>query len=330
MFSIIIPVYNADQFIERTIKSILKQSYPLFEIIVVNDGSTDQTEKILIDLGSKDSRIRYFNQENLKQGAARNNGLKHANNDYVLFIDSDDTISGRLLEKLHEKIEERYYDIIFYNHIKDYGNKKTLIEFDASIIEKINYQNNERLIGVASPCLAAYKRDFLINNNIQFLENIFFEDISFMVDTMFYAKSASFIKEESYSYRILEDSTVRSKNPMVNLDVIKNLEHINRYMEQESDLFDIVSFIATKYLLFEGSVRVIDNSTSYQLSYNIIQEMRSFYIKSNYQINTKYYKKMSLLEKLPVLLVNFNMIRTLKFINTIRRSLEIWKGKMYD
>ncbi len=103
-FSVIIPSYNRAEFLENTINSVVKQSFEDFEIIVIDDGSTDHTQELVRTMASKDARIRYIYQENKERAAARNLGIKNANGKFAVFLDSDDLFLSHHLETLHHYI----------------------------------------------------------------------------------------------------------------------------------------------------------------------------------------------------------------------------------
>ena len=105
-FSIIIPAYNRAQFIEETINTALQQSYSQFEIIVVDDGSTDNTKQVIGDKYRADNRVRYFYKQNEERAAARNFGLKQAKGDFAIFFDSDDWMMNHYLDTLNNLISE--------------------------------------------------------------------------------------------------------------------------------------------------------------------------------------------------------------------------------
>jgi len=105
-FSIIIPVYNRSHLIGETIDTVLMQSHPDFEIIIVDDGSTENIRKVLDEKYSNESRVKYFRKQNEERGAARNYGLKQANGDYAVFFDSDDFMQPHYLEVLNKIIVE--------------------------------------------------------------------------------------------------------------------------------------------------------------------------------------------------------------------------------
>ena len=106
LFSVIIPVYNSEKFIRRCINSILEQTYQKFEVIVINDGSTDSTSKILENFSEKDARIKVYNFDNSGVTKARQRGVLLAKGDYILFVDADDTINKELLFNIWKTIED--------------------------------------------------------------------------------------------------------------------------------------------------------------------------------------------------------------------------------
>ena len=105
-FSVIIPIYNRSHLIGETIDTVLAQTYPDFEIIIVDDGSTENIKKVLDEKYSNESRVKYFRKQNEERGAARNYGLKQANGDYAVFFDSDDFMKPHYLEVLNKIIVE--------------------------------------------------------------------------------------------------------------------------------------------------------------------------------------------------------------------------------
>ena len=111
LVSIIIPVYNQSRYLKNSFNSLIYQDYDNLEIICVDDGSTDNSLAVLMELKNADSRIRIIQQENKGAGAARNNGLKYANGKYVIFLDADDSFDSMLIEKLLQKLN--YYKVIF-------------------------------------------------------------------------------------------------------------------------------------------------------------------------------------------------------------------------
>ena len=110
-FSIIIPLYNKSEYVTETIKSALNQSFNDFEIIVANDGSTDNSEEVVQALAKKDTRIRYIYQDNKGLPGARNTGIQNAKGIYLQFLDSDDLLQSRKLERQKPAIDFDFYDL---------------------------------------------------------------------------------------------------------------------------------------------------------------------------------------------------------------------------
>lgn len=112
MVSVIIPVYNAEKFLAETIESVLQQDFSGFEIIIVNDGSSDNSAAICTELVNRDSRVKYLPQDNSGVSVARNNGLKHATGEYIFFLDADDTLDSKFLKTSYETAKENDSDIV--------------------------------------------------------------------------------------------------------------------------------------------------------------------------------------------------------------------------
>lgn len=185
LVSIIVPVYNVEQYLIRCVDSILNQSYKNIEIILVNDGSTDQSLEVCKVLEKKDSRIKVINQQNLGLSEARNAGLKYATGDYIGFVDSDDYIENRMIENLLLNAEKNNADVSCgraFIHSRDgivrhpNNNPKEIITiFNKE--ELINSYLNGPITMAAWDKL--YKKETL--NGIYFDKNIFNEDADFIL-----------------------------------------------------------------------------------------------------------------------------------------------------
>ena len=116
LVSIIVPVFNVEKYLRQCLDSILGQTFNQFEVIIVNDGSTDNSGAICQEYEARDNRIVYLEKENGGVSEARNLGLDFATSEYIIFIDSDDWIEPTYVEVLYEKIEEYQADIVFENY----------------------------------------------------------------------------------------------------------------------------------------------------------------------------------------------------------------------
>lgn len=225
MLSIIIPVYNSEKYLEGCLTSVVNQSLKDFEIICVNDGSTDNSLKILEKFGAQDSRIRIINQQNQGQGYARNAGLEAAAGDYVGFIDSDDYISPDFYEKLYKYKDDivlstkRKYLIDGKLKTKDFKakDKNSLIMKNCNIYNKI------------------YSKEFLLNNNIKFYGKTNpAEDNYFSVKAILKAESIKITNGGTYFYRVVEGSTIHktfSRDGFEILNIMKEIKNFNPDLE---------------------------------------------------------------------------------------------------
>lgn len=221
MISIIIPVYNVEKYIHVCINSILKQSYTNFEIICIDDASTDSTLEILNYFAKKDSRVKIFkNEYNKGAGYCRNRGLDIAKGKYILFLDGDDWFSLNALEVLINQSEKNNLDIlifkciVYYNDFRYFGIEKYYeMEFLTQFNHKIfNHWDVEKrkLFSIPTPVWnKLYLKSFLDKNNITFTnENYIFEDNPFSIKSIIHANRISISNNYFYNRRRRPDSVM--------------------------------------------------------------------------------------------------------------------------
>lgn len=205
-FSIIIPVYNTEQYLSRCLNSCLDQdlSSTEYEIIAVNDGSTDGCLELLMDYENRYPNIHVFTQENKRQGAARNLGLKKAKGKYIWFVDSDDRIAPNCLKQILQIAFDS--DILLFpgcwcenNGIITYSSYD--VPHSQSIADGF-YR--------VTPCGYIYRRNFLIEHDLFFLERVVYEDNEFVPKTFFKAQNLSYIENPAYYCLDRISSTTRS------------------------------------------------------------------------------------------------------------------------
>lgn len=234
ILSIIIPLYNTENYIGRCIQSCIDQSYDkkLYEIIIVNDGSTDKSLEIAKSFEKTYENIIIITQDNQKQGAARNNGLKVSQGEYIWFVDSDDWIEPDAIKEIAELFEYSNLDIIRFDAI-DHTSKQSTLRI-CNHKPKYTYLKHEILIeNEFSVCVPfhIFKKQFLIENKFSFLENIFFEDSEFMIKVVEKCNSFYYLNKPFYNVLKREESTTRTTNYTRFLDLILVIKsHIN-YLE---------------------------------------------------------------------------------------------------
>ena len=115
MVSVIMPVYNTEEYLDDTVRSVIHQTYTDWELLAIDDGSTDASGRILDDWACKDSRIRVFHTANAGVSAARNFGLKHMTGDFIQFLDSDDYLASTAIEDALQTMEKENADIVIFD-----------------------------------------------------------------------------------------------------------------------------------------------------------------------------------------------------------------------
>lgn len=257
--SIIIAAYNSEKYISKCLDSIVNQSIREKEIIIVNDGSTDQTREIIERYSKNYNFIHVINQDNSGQGVARNKALTMAKGKYITFVDSDDFISyDYSYEKLINECEENELDILIfkYNIIKN--NKKistsnigeNKIYSDDNIIRK--FLTTDEIEGFCWNKI--FNRKVIIEKNIKFLEEQKFEDIPFVVEAILNAKNIKFFDEDIYNYILHDESTTGNINISNLIDEVISMELcIDKIKAKYQNEFDeaICNFIKKKVSLYK-------------------------------------------------------------------------------
>lgn len=218
-FSIIIPVYNAEKYIEKCINSILEQTYKNIEIIVVDDGSTDNSYYICRSL--KNDQIKIISTDNLGVSNARNIGIQNATGDYLIFVDCDDWLEDTAIQHFFEIFNnsKNNYDLIISEMalIKDTMkkiNKCNMANNDYEIEDLFSklLKNKKSIERINSVCGKAYKMDIIKNNNIRFDENIQIgEDLLFNIKYLKNVKNIRWSNEVTYNYFIDNNKSVTKK-----------------------------------------------------------------------------------------------------------------------
>ena len=212
--SIIIPIYNTGVYLHKCLKSILSQTLEDFELILVDDGSKDESGKICDEYAVLDKRIKVIHKENQGVSIARNTGIKEAQGDYIGFIDSDDWIDNDMYEKMYSKALEFNADIIVCDARTVYDNKEEELDTISSLPESTLLKKNDispkilkEIAGSVWRCI--YRRDVIISNEILFPEGMpLSEDRVFNILAMGCSNSMFYIKESFYNRYIREGSAV--------------------------------------------------------------------------------------------------------------------------
>lgn len=252
--SIIVPIYNAEKYLNKCIKSLINQSKEELEFILVNDGSTDSSEEIIKTY--KDKRIKYFKNKNQGIGKTRNFGIEKATGKYIMFLDSDDYLREDACQILYDKAETEKLDLVICDFYRveeknDFQEKIIIPEFKNTTLK----ENKNLLLDVnLAPWNKLYKARLLKKNKIKFVENLKYEDAPFVVEAMDKAKKIGQVPECLNYYIIHKNSetTVRDKRVF---DIIEIVDKIRKYFSERKEFTETVDKL---------SVRILTNYTIQQ------------------------------------------------------------------
>lgn len=201
LVSVILPVYNGERNIGLILHSMLNQVYKDWELIIVDDGSKDETGRICQQFKEKDNRINYFYKDNGGVSSARNFGLNKAKGDWIVFIDADDDVSDRYLFDLVSNIKPK--ELIIQGYKKIEKNKHFNIDFGSfsNITEKESLFDKYNILEKGYPWNKIFDNNLIKETNLRFNENLSYsEDLVFLLQYLVYADSVSFISGTNYIY----------------------------------------------------------------------------------------------------------------------------------
>lgn len=321
----IIPVFNIEDYVSRCIESIINQTYCNLEIILINDGSTDNSGSICDEWAKRDSRIRVVTKENGGLSDARNEGIKAATGDFITFVDGDDIISSYMLDYLYKVLIENETDIAMTSMVKfdvklpNYTNSSLVETMSSSemLINKI-YKNS-----TWEACGKLYRKS-LFANGCEFLKGMLYEDMDFTLKIFSVANKVSFSHSNLYGYYQRDNSIMGKSKIRISEDLIEisksNIDFINQiYMEQDYELHqELFSyFVKHPTKLLES----IEESKSYKANTLFIRQYKSFYrsifgdILKNKYIDKKY--KVGIFISMFSVNIYNKLFKTIRFMNNM-------------
>lgn len=312
-FSIIIPVYNVEKYIDQCISSVLSQTYKEYELILVDDGSKDLSSVICDNYAQNDKRIKIIHKENGGLSSARNAGLDIASGEYVLFLDSDDYWDDpMMLQKIYESICETNSEVYIFGMKKFFKStgkyedreiKKGEKTYTISSIKPL-MENN---LFVACACDKVVRRELIEENHIRFRLGQMSEDIEWNVKLLLYGQSIGVIYQSFYVYRQENESSITANVKRKNMEDI--LKVIERYAGVDN--VTIRHYIANQYVLWLTT----SNRVSKGEIKDLLQIARGYWYLLEYNWYP-YVKKVNRLKS-----IGFSGVRTLlKIYRKIRLS----------
>lgn len=290
--SIIVPIYNAEKYLNKCIDSLVNQTKKELEFILVNDGSTDSSEDIIKSY--KDKRIKYFKNKNQGIGKTRNFGIDKATGKYLMFLDSDDYLDINACEKLYNKAIKEKSDLVVFDF---YRVEETLKEVTINNFKSSSLKENPNLLLDINlgPCNKLIKRELIDKSNTRFNEELKYEDTPFVTEIIKNANKISKLNEYLHYYVIHSNSETTVRDERV-FDIIKIIDIIREQYKNEKYIEDVINKL---------TVRTLTNYTIQQRVQKDIKVGMKFideafsYMKKNipdYK-NNKYYETRGILRR---------------------------------
>ena len=295
-FSVVIPVYNVDKYLEECVNSVLSQSYDNIEVIIVDDGSTDSSPKLCDKISNRDNRVKVIHKKNGGLSSARNCGILEAQGDYLIFLDSDDYWKDlSLLETINRCISENKVDLLCFGYqefddtIKKFGkalfNEKLFFDNHSSK-ESIVYKALKTGVYVSSAWVKVLNRRLVIDHDLFFVENTTSEDIDWSARVLINANDILIMPKNAYVYRQRAGSIAHSLKTE-NLLMLAN--NIKRCVKLGEDIPDKTfrgiywNYVSYQYCTFLINACKYNNNDVRK----IIHEMKNLNWLLKYHLNKK-------------------------------------------
>ena len=321
LVSIIIPVYNVEEYLEECLNSAITQTYPNVEIIIVNDGSTDRSTDIIGKYKKKDNRIKVFSINNSGQGKARNIGINNSLGEYIYFLDSDDFIEKQTIEILINSIQSNHiciFNAISFLHESGKIVSSKYFNINENYLKKEIKKGNQ--IRYLTPCISPwsklYSKKFIQNNKIYFPEGIYGEDVEFWLRCIVSTNKINYVNYYGYHRRYRKNSTMTGGS-------IKNLkdriDSIDGLLSIDSDSDQLKKFI-THYLLdvwYQAYQKNNKNLVEYAINKFSENKIKKIFKKERILYKIRYYlfkKPMSSNYLISVYLDKF-LVKLIKYTN---------------
>lgn len=325
MISVVVPIYKVkEELLKECIESIMNQSYSDLEIILIDDGSPDNSGKICDDYSKKDKRIKVIHKENGGVSSARNIGIENANGDWITFVDSDDYIEKDFCKKMLNKAIENKCQCVISAYNKVYGQKIETIKKENDLL--INGNEFLKMIfnvqsGFGFCHTKIWKTELIKNNKVKFNETISVgEDALFCMQMSKYIEKLYFLNEPLYNYRFNEESVVRKFDKNYYKKYLKSMQIAKKYIakeyssEYEQNVYNYIAYhillIVINYCFHPQNK---DNGVKSLKKICNIEEFKEAIQKSNYE-------GFSLTRKITLFTLKYKLYFITKIIADIRQS----------
>lgn len=325
--SVIVPVYNVEKYIEKCLDTIVNQMFDDYEVIVIIDGSTDNSEKIARTYQERYPKIvKIICQENRGLGGARNTGIRNAMGEYLLFVDSDDMLCPATLSDVYEKAVSDDADVVVFD--MDFVDEcEHVIKSEKAIFgehDLIDFDMKSRILAWPSAWNKLYRRTLFLENEILYPERLWYEDLATTPKVLMSAKKITYIAKPYYKYVQRVGSIMNSKKVERNLEIIQAFEMIVHYARKKG-IYEMVGeeieFLAIYHILYTAVVRVNKIDSSNKIQHTLVDYVQENY--PQYRYNTYLKRLMSKKEKLVISIIGAKQFRMLNIIFKIKSNMAI-------
>ena len=276
-FSIIIPVYNVEQYIDKCMYTMMHQTFDDYEVIVVNDETPDNSMQIVQKYADAfPGKIQVIHQKNTRQGGARNNGVTKAKGEYILFVDSDDYVSLNMLETVNTRLTANPSDILVFQYAPVSEQGELLSEVRHNAIEPGVYypkQDKTILLLPTGPVNKAFRREFYVNAGVQFPEKLLYED---SVIRVFYAMAETIevCDDVLYYYVQSKSSSMRREISEKMLDILPATD-IALQEFQKQGLYEVFREVLDCSLIY-GILNILDYINDIRMDHPLQKPMAAY------------------------------------------------------
>lgn len=309
--SVIVPVYNVEKYLRKCLDSLVNQTFSDYEVILVNDGSTDNSQNIIDEYASKYPCIKALKKDNGGMSSARNVGLDVATGDYYAFVDSDDFVELDFLEKMYNKAIQEESDVVICDYYALNEEEKRMIKCHMNFSPE---QKREYLLSPPMVWSKLIKKDIL--KKVRFKEGIYYEDLDICVRMIPFINRVSFVDEPLYDYYLQHSGSIMTQKTfnVHLLDIFSVLEDAKKALQV--DYLREIEYIYITHLLRTATLRFLDYPKTKEYLIKINNTMENTF--PNWKEN-EYYNKCSTKVKLICFLAIHRMYGILKLIKKITK-----------
>ena len=292
---IVVPIYNVEEYLDRNLESLMNQTFKDIRILCINDGSTDNSQKVIDEYAAKDSRFENYTKQNGGLSDARNYGLKYVDSDYVMFIDSDDFCEPTMIEESLKAMLDNQADMVVfgYNQFYTETNKKEEIKLG---VESGVYSLKENPSILAFTPNAAwnklYKTKLFINNNIRYPFGYRHQDLGTTAKLMYLSDKIAYLDKPLYDYLIDRPNNItRQIDNKIYHIIDMSKEILDYYQEQNvyEDYYDELNYLVERNLItsLRKSVKLKDKEFVFKFIDDVFEFKKKYFYRKNKKYNVK-------------------------------------------